>query len=429
MVNIENILTFDFLGAIMNLDIIHINITLSSKKENIMKSIKRILSMLLIFGLLATTALLFSSCMANSNLEFKLNSDGESYTCLGFKEGKSAAEAVIPETYKNKPVTAIADNAFNENAIRDMYASFFGGAEEDSEEKVKLTSVTIPNSVKKIGASAFSDCTELKTYNLPDALTAIGSQAFTRSGITGEVKIPDTVTEIGEAAFSATDITSATLPKNIKKVAPSLFAGCSKMISVSMPDTVEIIDTKAFYGCELLTEITFPEAITGIGPQAFGECTGLKEVTIPTTVTDMGSSVFVDTSEELVVSVSYDFEKPVNWEEDWFAGMKGKAINTSDAYYNNVVLAEQKKAETIMKSLSSYESQYKSIEAQIQSVNQAKLNLQASASINPSDAVLNQINNYQKEINQLTRTRAEIASKISEVKEQLKEFKITTQLN
>ena len=82
-----------------------------------------------------------------------------------------------------------------------------------------------------------------------------------------------------------------------------------------------------------------------------------------------------------------------------------------------------------MKSLSSYESQYKSIEAQIQSVNQAKVNLQASASINPSDAVLNQINNYQKEINQLTRTRAEVASKISEVKEQLKEFKITTQLN
>ena len=82
-----------------------------------------------------------------------------------------------------------------------------------------------------------------------------------------------------------------------------------------------------------------------------------------------------------------------------------------------------------MKTLASYEAQYKSIEAQIESVNQAKLNLQASASINPSDAVLNQINNYQKEINQLTRSRAEVGSKISEVKEQLEEFKITNQLN
>lgn len=394
-----------------------------------MKSIKRILSMLLIFGLLATTALLFSSCMANSGLEFKLNSDGESYTCLGFKEGKSAAEAVIPETYKNKPVTAIADNAFNENVIRDMYSSFFGGAEEDSEEKVKLTSVTIPDSVKKIGASAFSDCTELKTYNLPADLTAIGSQAFTRSGITGEVKIPDTVTEIGEAAFSATDITSATLPKGIKKVAPSLFAGCSKITSVSMPDSVEIIDTKAFYGCESLTEVKFPEAITGIGPQAFGECTGLKEVTIPTTVTDMGATVFVDTSEELVVSVSYDNEKPVNWDDNWFGGMKGKAINTSEAYYTNVVLAEQKKAETLMNSLESYQAQYDSITKQMESMNASLKNMQANNGINSSDAALNAINSMSKEIQQLNRSRAEVGMKINEVKEQLKEFKITNQLN
>ena len=398
-------------------------------KENIMKLIKRALSILLIIGLVASMAVIFNSCTANSMLEFKLNSDGESYTCLGFKDGKSAAEVVIPETYKNMPVTAIADNAFNENAIRNMYSEFFGGKTEDSGEKAKLTSVTIPDSVEKIGSSAFSDCTELKTYNLPANLKSIGAQAFIRSGITGAVNIPNTVTDIGEAAFSATDITSATLPNNIEKVAPSLFAGCSKLASITLPDSITIIDTKAFYGCEALTAFTFPEGILGIGPQAFGGCTGLREITIPTTVTDMGSSVFVDTSEELVVSVSYDNERPENWEENWFAGMKGKAINTSEEYYNNVVVPEQARAESLQNTLKSYEAQYEAYTKEIEGASESLNNLKAQASINPSDYMLNVINNAQKEIQALNRTRAEIGSKITETKEALAEYKLTNQLN
>ena len=393
-----------------------------------MKLIKRAFSILLVVGMLATSALLFTSCFDTSGLEFELNSDGESYTCLGFKEGKSAADAVIPETYRNKPVTAIANNAFNENVMRDIYNNFFYGGEE-SEDKVKLTSVTIPETVTKIGEYAFSDCTELKTVSLPSGLKTIGTQAFVRSGIEGEIKIPESVTEIGQAAFSATNITSATLPEGTQRVSASLFSGCDKLTTVNLPDSVEVIDTEAFFGCSALTTFEFPKSIMAIGPKAFGECTGLKEVNIPTTVIEMGYSVFIDTSEELIVNVSYDNEKPEYWEENWFYGMKGKALNISEAYYNNVVVPETAKAASLIKALESYEAQYKSIEAQIESVNQAKLNLQASASINPSDAVLNQINNYQKEINQLVRTRAEISSKISETKEQLEEFKITNQLN
>ena len=393
-----------------------------------MKNIKRTLSLLLVAAIMATSALLFTSCMDSSGLEFKLNSDGESYACLGFKKGKSAAEVVIPEAYRGKPVTEIADNAFNENPIRDMYASFYGGEDED-EEKVKLTSVTIPESVTKIGASAFSDCTELKSYNLPSKLESIGAQAFIRTGISGEVKIPATVTSIEDAAFSATDITSATIPNGITKVSASLFAGCSKMTSVTLPDSITIIDTKAFYGCESLTSFTFPKSIMGIGPESFGVCTGLTEITIPTTVTDMGYSVFTDTSEALVVNVSYDNEKPENWEDNWFAGMNGKAINTSEAYYNNVVIPEQKRAESLTNSLASYQAQYDSLTAQIQSTSDSMKNIQANNSINPSDAILNTINNMQKEINQLNRSRAEVGSKITDLKEQLKEYKITNQLN
>ena len=393
-----------------------------------MKFIKCALSILLICGLLATTVLLLNSCTESSDLEFTLSDDGNSYICLGFKEGKSAAELVIPETHKDLPVTVIADNAFNEDPMRDIYANFFSGKEE-TEEKVALTSVVIPNTVTEIGDSAFADCVELKAYNIPTGIVSIGSQAFLRSGICGELNLPDTLVEIGSAAFSATDINSARLPNGLEEIPASLFAGCEKMNNVTIPDSVTVIHEKAFYGCESMTNFTFPASIRAIGTQAFGECTGLREITIPTTVTELGAQIFIDTNEELVVNVSYDNERPTNWSEYWFAGMKGKALNTSEAYYNNVIVPENAKAEALKKSLESYEAQYKSIDAQMQSVNQAKQNLQASSSINPPDYVIDMINDYQKQINQLNRTKSEIGSKISEIKGQLEEFKLTNQLN
>ena len=394
-----------------------------------MKIIKRIFLIIIIISVLFTAALLaYSFIGSNSEFEFELNSDGESYTCLGFKDGKSAAEAVIPETYKKKPVTAIGANAFTENVLSNMYNEFYGGS-SDKGEKVPLTSVTIPNSVTSIGAGAFCDCVELKTYNLPANLTYIGANAFLRTGISGEVKIPDSVTEIGESAFSATDITSVTLPKNLTVIAPSLFAGCNKITSVTMGDAITSIGANAFYGCELLTTFEFPASLEAIGAKAFGGCIGFTELTIPSTITYLDSQIFVDTSEALVVNVSYDSEKPEGWSDYWFGGMKGKAINTSEVYYNTVVLAEQEKAASLMQSLESYENQYKSYEEQIEGEAARLKSMQAAASINPSDYQLDAINNLQKEINQLNRSKAEIASKISEIKEELKAFKITNQLN
>lgn len=393
-----------------------------------MKTIKRVFSMLLIVGLLATAALMFNSCSEASSLEFKLNSAGDAYTCVGFAKGKSEAEVVIPETYKGKPVTAIGSKAFSENAIDNMYASMFGG-KEDSGEKTPLTSVTIPDSVTAIGASAFSDCEQLKTYNLPANLVSIGSQAFVRSGITGEVKIPATVTEIGTAAFAATDITSASLPESMKIIPAEIFSGCIKLSSINFSDDVTAIGEKAFYGCESLTSFSFPKALEAIGDKAFGECVGLKEINIPTTVTTLGSQIFIDTSEELVVNVSYDSERPEGWSESWFAGMKGKAMNTSEVYYNNVVLANQSELETIKKQLESYQAQYDAINAEMESINTTKQKLQAQYSVNPPDSILDIINDYQKEINALNRQRAEVGMKISEFKEKVEGYKLSGQLN
>ena len=63
-----------------------------------------------------------------------------------------------------------------------------------------LTSITIPNTVTSIGASAFRSCKSLLSVTLPNAITAISSQTFQSSKITS-ITIPASVTSIANAAF------------------------------------------------------------------------------------------------------------------------------------------------------------------------------------------------------------------------------------
>ena len=124
--------------------------------------------------------------------------------------------------------------------------------------------------------------------------------------------------------------------------------------------------------------------------------------------------------------------------QDLLAQFKVEFIATTDdpvddlashGCYNNVVVAEQAKAESLMKQLESYENQYKSYTEQMESKAAEMKSLQANNGINPSDYVLDKIYDMQKEINNLNRSRAEVGGKITETKEALKAYKITNQLN
>ncbi|MBQ5791009.1 MAG: leucine-rich repeat domain-containing protein, partial [Thermoguttaceae bacterium] len=70
----------------------------------------------------------------------------------------SAVAVVVPAEIDGVPVVAIADDAF-------AYAGL-------------LTSITLPESVEKIGANAFFHCGSLIDVALPDGLREIGSKAF-----------------------------------------------------------------------------------------------------------------------------------------------------------------------------------------------------------------------------------------------------------
>ena len=68
-------------------------------------------------------------------------------------------------------------------------------------ERRTLVSVTIPDSVTKIGDCAFAMCVSLKKVSLSDSVTSIGDWAFSHCQAIESIIIPDSVVSIGDFAF------------------------------------------------------------------------------------------------------------------------------------------------------------------------------------------------------------------------------------
>ena len=124
--------------------------------------------------------------------------------------------------------------------------------------KSTLTSVTVGNSVTRIGDYAFCDCSGFTKIIIGNSVKNIGDNAFYRCYGLTSVTIPNSVTKIGYNAFSA----------------------CIGLTSIEIPNSVTSIGRYAFFYCSGLISITIPNSVTSIGDMAFCYCQSLKEVHI-----------------------------------------------------------------------------------------------------------------------------------------------------
>ena len=141
-------------------------------------------------------------------LQYVYNADGTAtVTGVEYKGALETFDLVIPATVEKDgttyTVTAIADKAFG-----GTYSDFSGSAVNES--KSKIASVSIPATVKSLGAYAFgSSSTDVTMAQLKSVTFAEGSQLET----------------IGNSAFRATGVSDITIPAGVKSVGELAFAG------------------------------------------------------------------------------------------------------------------------------------------------------------------------------------------------------------
>ncbi|MEE1016373.1 MAG: leucine-rich repeat protein [Ruminococcus sp.] len=172
-------------------------------------------------------------------------------------------DIIIPSKYKGVPVTSIKNWLFANNTkiqsvtIPDSVTKIGKGAFYNC---VELKTVTMGNNVTEIGANAFEKCLYLENINLSDNLQTIGDEAFYDCRRLKKLDIPATVTSIGEEAFTnCRSLTSLTIPKGVDKIGDEsslgygMFENCQNLTEVTIPKTVSYIQSNAFDGCKNLT--------------------------------------------------------------------------------------------------------------------------------------------------------------------------------
>ena len=227
-------------------------------------------------------------------------------TITGLNNFYTSQTLTIPNTIQGFPVTEIGDGAF-----KNKY----------------LYSVTLPDSVTRIGNSAFMNCSVLISVNTPASLVSIGEQAFYNCVKLSAFDFGDSVKNIGAYAFQYGALTQLTLPSDTT-VGEGAFSNCNKLTYLEADFTnsqtpanifknsmkltaintlvingkIDSINQDIFYYGENnqyklgqnVRAVTLPETVTQIDQYTFEGFSNLRSFTVPDSVAIIGDGAFKD---------------------------------------------------------------------------------------------------------------------------------------
>ena len=226
---------------------------------------------------------------AEPGMVFTLINGGTEYEVTN--KGNATGNIVIPDIYRNKPVTSIGKKAFF--------------------NKSDVTGVKLGANIKTVGEYAFGNCSYLTTVEFSKGLTSIGESAFAGCRLLeGTIEIPEGVTYIPANTFAyCAKITEVKLGPAVTSIGEKAFTDCKGLTSLTLPDSVISIDASAFFLCESLSSVKLSESLVSIGDYAFSDNPSITSVVIPNSVKTIGEGAFFECTALETVQLGSGVEK------------------------------------------------------------------------------------------------------------------------
>ena len=150
----------------------------------------------------------------------------------------------------------------------------------------------IPYGAHAIDDEVFSEC-PYESISVPDSVKKLGNKVFENSTALEKVKLSSSLQVLPSYLFrGCSALTKVVMPEKLASYSEGLFMDCASLLEIPFRAGIEEIPANFMEGCKSVKAVVFPLDVTEIGPRAAARCTSLESVVFPAGITQIALDAF-----------------------------------------------------------------------------------------------------------------------------------------